>query len=444
MLPLSNAGPRLSVTSALLVFAAYYCLALLKNHDLVLFPAPYFEDKYFATLPTFGPFDVWQPMGGGYLHLFPRIVSVVIGQFANMAQAPLFLVLYSIALKAGTCAAIALFVAQFLRLPLWFALMVGLAALVMQAASFTLDTLLINTMWNMFVIAALGLIALPVMSAVQKLLLLLFCVLTISSSIGCVLLAVVSGVMLLGALFARTRSFDLSFSPGDIAIYLVVLALVLAYVAFGVDYEMLGVSSMLQQPLPLVSRIATALIIAFERAFVEGSLGRVARELVLQSGHRQLLAVSGSLLLLLAVAWASLRGVHRATLRYPITLVAIAAGGVTLALMVSYSGRYEDGYGAPQHYYATAMLMLVTLAASLGRYSTKLTAALLIVYLGMAAMQWETIRGVAMLGDTRLNHETYQQLADAFLRGECRTETPCIVDMPPWDGVWAIQLSNGQ
>ena len=51
MLPSSTQASRLLFAHAALIFTAFYCLALLKNHDLLLFAAPYFEDKYFAALP---------------------------------------------------------------------------------------------------------------------------------------------------------------------------------------------------------------------------------------------------------------------------------------------------------------------------------------------------------------------------------------------------------
>lgn len=435
---------RSSWTSSALIFAAFLCLTLLKYQELLVFAAPYFEDRYLATLPTIGPFDIWQPMGGGYMTLWPRLVSVLIAQFANIAHTPLLLTLYSIALKAGACTTIVIFLVQFLGLPRWFALLTGLAALAMQAAPFAIDTLLINSMWNMFVIAILGLIALPTLSTASKLLVLIFCIITISSSAGCVLLAVVSSVMLLCALLARQSDFDLSFSVGDFAIYSITILLVAAYFAFGVDYEMLDVSSMFQQPISLVSRIDTALIIAFERAFVEGSLGRMARELVMQSDHRQVIAVIGTAILVFSVAGAALRGIRQSMLRYPCTLVSILAGTLTIAVMVSYSGRYVDGYGGPQHYYVPAMLILVVVSASLARVSPKLAAALLVVYLGTAAINWEVIRNVPVIGDPRTNHETYQHLADAFLRGECTIATPCVVDTPPWAGAFSISLSDGR
>lgn len=438
----SSDALRSSWASSALIFAAFFCLALLKYQELVIFAAPYFEDKYFATIPTLAPFNIWQPMGGGYLTLWPRLVSVLIAQFANIAYTPLLLALYSIALKAGVCTAIAVFLVHFLGLPQWFALLTGLAALAMQAAPFVLDTLLINSMWNMFIIATLGLIALPSLSTALKLLVLLFCIITISSSIGCVLLAVVSSVMLLSALLVRHSDFDVSFSVADFVIYSIIIVLVAAYTAFGVDYKALGVSSMLQQPIPLVSRLETVLIIAFERAFVEGSLGRMAREWLMQSGHRQLFAVIGTVVLVLAVAGATLRGIRQSMLRYPCTLVAVLAATVTLAVMVAYSGRYQDGHGGPQHYYVPAMLILTAVSASLARVPIKLAAALLVAYLGTAAMNWDSIRNVSVIGDPRTNHENYQHLAEAFLRGECTSATPCVVDTPPWAGAWSISLPD--
>jgi hypothetical protein len=268
-------------------------------------------------------------------------------------------------------------------------------------------------------------------------------VLAISSSIGCVILAVVSVVMLLCALRAKYDASDMAFSSTDVTVYMLIIALVASYVAFGVDYEMLGVSTMLQQPVSFAARMETALIIVFERAFVEGALGRMARDFVQQFSHRQLSAAVGALVLAMALLWSALREFRRGGLRYAGTIFAVMAVTLTLAVMVSYSGRYEDGYGAPQHYYVPAMLVLAAFTSVLAHRSTSLAAAFLIVYLGTAAASWETIRSVAIIGDPRVNHETYMRLAEAFLRGECRTETPCVVDTPPWEGGWAITPSDG-
>jgi hypothetical protein len=382
-------------------------------------------------------------MGGGYVTVFPRGWAWLVARLVPLEWAATAFVATGVVLK-GLCAfTVYLFLRAFVRLPAIQASLVAALTLFVQTANFTLDTLLISSMWNMTVTSLLLVSLLPMWPVAVAALATVFVAVTIWSSIAHV--AIVAAVIVHLTIAWRsprssTRFGDVPRSRPAVVLWMILVGLSAAYLMLGVHYGLLiekGDGLTLQA---LAAKAWTYCRVLFERSFIEGVLGRTARDMLVASPARIVIVVLGTIVLHAMIVVALVRVYRRSEGRIVVWLAATWLAVNVLTALVALSGRYHDGYGAAQHYYVQSIGMLTICGYLLTRWRRGLLVAFCFYYCATAALSIADIRRLYAVGDYRVDHRAFSSFIARYqahaCQPDCRLAEPAI-----WSGPWAIALT---
>jgi hypothetical protein len=410
-----------------------------KNWDVLCYAAPYFEDGYalFAE-PRGAGFSLFAPMGGGYVHVLPRAFAWA-AAVAPAHAVPAVFVIGCLALKAACASVVFLFLHRVAQLPVLQAALGALAAAFIQSANFTLDTLVVSSIWNLTTASFFLVLLLPALAPKRVPLALAFVLGSVWSTISSV--AVVAAAAAIAAPFLLRARLGVRLAAAAsprlvLGSSALVLAAFAAYVAFGVHYSMLMEEGAGREPL---SRQAWQLcVVLFERSFVEAVLGYEARAWLSAQPWRAGAVIAGAALLVAGIAAAGARAFARRRLAGAAFAAAAGVAALGLSALVAYSGRYHDGYGGTQHFYIQSHLMLVAAMWGLSRLGKWLVPVFAAAYLTTALSSLEQVRFVSVVGDVRANHSAFQAFA---ARHEAAPAVPVELSHPGvWAPPWSIRL----
>jgi hypothetical protein len=439
----ASAHDRDALVGALL-FIVLGIAVIAKNADLVRFAAPYFEDgAWLFGHPRWDPhYSVLGPMGGGYVDLFPKTFALLVAKFVPLEWAATVFVVVCLLLKTTCAYVIYAFLRSELALSNAAAFFIAFLTLFVQSANFTLDTLLISSMWNLTTIGFFAVFMLYRLRPPIAALVVVLIALAIWSTIANVAVAfalAATVALCLGPVRRRLELDRHSPAPARAEVYCALLALVGLYFVFGVHYRLLAGSPGVGGGGQIVDRARAFGLVFFERSFVEAVVGRRARDLLAASSKRGLAVGAGVVVIEAALVGLTISAWRRRAAIETAWLAAICGATNVLALMIAASGRYNDGYGAAQHYYIQSVLLLTIVGVLLARAGTALLAAFGVVYLATAMWSLDDIRYVRVIGDPYTNHRALETFLERYRSGNC--EHPCRLTEPDiWLPPWSIQL----
>ncbi len=417
-----------------------------KNADVLRFAAPYFEDgAWLFGHPRWDPnYSVFDPMGGGYVTLFPRALALFVGMFVPLEWVATVFVATCLLLKAVCAYVVYAFLRRELALPNARAFLIAFVTLFVQSANFTLDTVLVSSIWNLTTIAFFAVFMLHRLSPLLTALAFGVIAISIWSSVANVAVAIALAAMIalcLDPIRRRLRFDQNSLAPARLWIYCGLLALVALYLVFGVHYRMLAAGPNFGGTASMADRARTFGFVFFERSVFEAVIGRSARDLLAASSMRDVVDAFGvigleaALSVLIVSAWRRRAAIEMAW------LVATLAAANGLALMVVASGRYHDGYGAAQHYYIQSVVLLALVGTLLARARAPLLVMFGVVYLATAAWVLHDIRYVDVVGDPRTNHRSLERFLERYRSGTCKY--PCRLTEPDiWAPPWTVEIER--
>ena len=111
-----------------------------------------------------------------------------------------------------------------------------------------------------------------------------------------------------------------------------------------------------------------------------------------------------------------------------------------LTVLVAFSGRYDDGYGAARHHYLQSICLLMLFGYLSTRWQRGLLAAFFVYYCATTAFSIEDIRRLDAVGDYRANYRAFSRFIALYRTHGCQPDCR-LVEPAIWSGSWAIALA---